>query len=66
MTFHFSDGFSFKFKGPSLFKKRKHVFSDKRDFVVAWPANVVSAANVCGSGALQAACRDLLQIYPGL
>jgi hypothetical protein len=50
-----SDGHFFKFKGPWLFKKRKHVFSMKRHFVVAWSVNVESAANVCGSDGLQAA-----------
>jgi hypothetical protein len=44
-----------KFKGPSLFKKRKRVFSVKRHFVVECPVNVETVANVCGSRALQAA-----------
>jgi hypothetical protein len=44
----------FNLKGLRSLKKRKRVFSVKRHFVVAWPVNVESAANVCGSGALQA------------
>jgi hypothetical protein len=45
----------FKFKGPSLFTKRKCVSSVKRHFVVAWPVNLESSANERGSGAPQAA-----------
>jgi hypothetical protein len=45
----------FLFKGSSLFKKNKCVFSFKRHFVVERSVNTESAANVCGSGALQAA-----------
>jgi hypothetical protein len=55
-----SDGHFFKFKGPSLFKKRKRVFSVKRHFVVEWPVNVETAANFCYSGALQAAITVIL------
>jgi hypothetical protein len=48
-----------KFKGPSFFEKQKRDFSVKRYIVVERPVNVESAANVCGSGALQAAVTVL-------
>jgi hypothetical protein len=34
---------------------QKRVFSVKRHFALEWSVNIESAANVCGSGALQAA-----------
>jgi hypothetical protein len=59
ITCHCSDGYFFLIKGPSLFKKRKCVFSIKRHFVVEWSVNVESTANVCSSGALQAAVTGI-------
>jgi hypothetical protein len=53
----------YKFKGPSLFKKHKRVFSVKRHFVIEWSVNVESAVNLCGSGAvLQYIFEDRLRL----
>jgi hypothetical protein len=59
----------FEFKGPSLFKKHKRVFSVQKQFFVERPVIVDTAENLCHSGALEAAitviaaCRAPLPLY---
>jgi hypothetical protein len=50
-----SNGHFYLFKGPSLFEKRKRVFSVKRHFVVEWPVNIETASNACDCRAQQTA-----------